>query len=180
MSSPRVGHASVDTSSDRQTDRSSSVLRHLSGVVGSQLEIHFAAACSNLLSLALPIVILQVYDRVIPNYSLSTLALLLLGLAVVLALDALLNHLRSHLSAWRGARIQHILNCSSVRHILDSDVKAFGADGPGVQLHRLNGIETLSGFYAGQEIQLRIDLPFAFLFIGLIAAVSVELAGVLI
>ena len=160
--------------------RASSALKRLDGGIGSRLEIYFAAACSNLLSLALPIVILQVYDRVIPNNSFSTLALLLIGLAVVLVLDALLNLLRSHLSAWRGARIQHILNCSGVEHILESDLKAFEADGPGVQLHRLNGIETLSAFHAGQEMQLRIDLPFAILFVGLIAAVSVELAAVLL
>jgi ATP-binding cassette subfamily C protein LapB len=150
------------------------------GRTGSRFEIFFAAAWSNVLSLALPIVILQVYDRVIPNNAVSTLTLLMLGLCGVLALDAVLNLMRSHLAAWRGARIQHILSCTGVGRMLDADLKAFETQGPGVQLQRLRGIEALSGFYAGQEIHLLIDLPFAFLFIALIASVSPQIAGVLL
>ncbi len=42
----------------------------------------------NLLSLALPVVLLQVYDRVIPNQSVDTLALLVVGLGLAFGLDA--------------------------------------------------------------------------------------------
>ena len=41
----------------------------------------------NVLGIGLPILILQVYDRVIPNQSLNTLLLLALGFVVVLGLE---------------------------------------------------------------------------------------------
>ena len=45
-------------------------------------DILFASLSLNILSVALPVVILQTYDRVLPNAALETLAMLVLGLAV--------------------------------------------------------------------------------------------------
>ncbi|MEP4377352.1 ATP-binding cassette domain-containing protein [Roseibium sp.] len=155
-------------------------LRDLSSRVGGRFEMFIAAAVSNILSLALPIAILQVYDRVIPNAALNTLALLLLGLVAVLILDAMLTLLRSRITAWRAIRLQHLASCASVKRLLDSDLKSFEQDGPGVQLQRLNQIAKLSSFQSGQGMHLLVDLPFAGIFIALIAIISVELAGVLL
>jgi ABC-type bacteriocin/lantibiotic exporter with double-glycine peptidase domain len=53
--------------------------------------IYFASFVINLLALSLPLSIMQVYDRVIPNRSLATLAWLFLGLAVALVIDFILK-----------------------------------------------------------------------------------------
>jgi ABC-type protease/lipase transport system fused ATPase/permease subunit len=55
-----------------------------------------ASAAINLLALALPLTILQVYDRVIPHQSIETLTMLLLGLVVVVAIDAVLRISRAY------------------------------------------------------------------------------------
>ena len=63
-----------------------------------------ASAAINLLALALPLTILQVYDRVIPHQSIETLTMLLLGLVVVVAIDAVLRISRAYVIAWAATR----------------------------------------------------------------------------
>ena len=156
----------------------SSFKPRIAGLHGHRFDVFFAAFWTNVLSLALPIVILQVYDRVIPNASMHSLVLFVAGLGCVLVVDAVLNLVRSYLTAWCSARVQHVLGCAAVRRMLETDIKSLEAEGPGARLQRLRSIESLRSFYAGQEIHLLIDLPFAFLFIGLIAMVAWELAAV--
>ena len=51
---------------------------------GYRAELIAASSAINLFSLALPITILQVYDRVIPNNSTYTLAIFVVALGVIL------------------------------------------------------------------------------------------------
>ncbi|NND49514.1 MAG: ABC transporter permease, partial [Rhizobiales bacterium] len=45
-----------------------------------------ASFASNILNLALPLVVLQIYDRIIPNQSLETLIVLISAVVVVVTL----------------------------------------------------------------------------------------------
>ena len=51
---------------------------------------------------SLPLVSLQVYDRIIPHRARETLALLMLALVIALVLDLALRTLRSALLGWRA------------------------------------------------------------------------------
>ena len=66
--------------------------------------VYFASFVINLLALSLPLSIMQVYDRVIPNRSFSTLAWLFFGLAIALAIDFVLKTLRSVLLSSQAMR----------------------------------------------------------------------------
>lgn len=127
-----------------------------------------ASLIINLLALALPAVILQVYDRVLPNQSQSTLLLLGIGLVGVLIIDAALRYGRSYLATWEAARYEHRLNCTAVDRFLAAKLSEVERDAPGVHLDRFNAIATLRGFYAGQGRMVLLDLPFIVLFLGLI------------
>ena len=52
----------------------------------------------NLLALMLPMVILQVYDRIIPNRATDTFAFLMAGMVVVILIDTALKVFRSLMS----------------------------------------------------------------------------------
>ena len=56
-----------------------------------------ASLLINLLAFTLPLTILQVYDRVIPNSSFNTLTALLVALFTVVVLDTALKIARNHL-----------------------------------------------------------------------------------
>ena len=71
----------------------------------SRWDIILGSLTINVLSLALPIVLLQIYDRILPNEAIGTLSLLIFGLGVALILEALLRQGRSHLTSWAGAKL---------------------------------------------------------------------------
>jgi ATP-binding cassette subfamily C protein LapB len=115
-----------------------------------------------ILGLALPIFILQIYDRVLPNNAGTTLLVLVLGLLVALLSDGALRLLRSRVSSWTAARLEHVLRCEALHAI-------FGRESPGTYLESINAITTLRDFETNQRIEIRVDLCFAVLYLGLIA-----------
>lgn len=123
----------------------------------------------NVLSLALPLVLLQIYDRILPNDSMNTLLILISGMGVALILEALLRVARAYLSGWMGARFEHIAGCAALERVLSSSVNDFEKEGSGVHLERLNSLSTLKEFYTGQAIMTLFDLPFAVIFLALIS-----------
>ena len=138
--------------------------------------IHSAVLVStifiNLLALALPLVVLQVYDRIIPNQAFDTFALLLIGLAVVLLLDGIMRVARAYLIGWAGVGFENEVAVESVERILYTPSHAIEQEPPGIHIDRLNAIDALRDFYGGQSRLLLIDLPFVLVFLGLVAIIG--------
>lgn len=138
--------------------------------------LHHAAILSsvfiNVLALALPLVILQVYDRILPNQALETLTFLMLGMAGVVLVDVVLKVARAHLVGWTAGQFQHRTGIESVSRILSAPSHLIEQQAPSVYVDRLNAIDALRDFYGGQSRLLLLDLPFIFIFLGLIAFVG--------
>lgn len=145
---------------------------------GYRAEIMLASCAINILSLALPITILQVYDRIIPNEANSTLAIFALALGIILLLDLFLSLGRSYITTWTSARVQHRLACQGVEHLFRSDLRAFDSEAPGVHIQRIRSIDSIKTHYAGQSLLLAVDVPFAILFFVLIGLIAGPLAMV--
>ncbi len=136
---------------------------------GHRADILAATVTLNVLALALPIVILQTYDRIIPNDARQTLLFLVIGIGFVLMLDAVLRIARAYVIGWTGAQYHHREACTAVGRILGARLVDYEREEPGVHLDRLEALDTLRDFYSGQAILILVDLPFAALFLGLIA-----------
>ncbi len=126
----------------------------------------------NVLALALPLVILQVYDRILPNQSYDTLGLLLIGLAVVVVLDTVMKVARAYLVGWSAARYEHQVGIAAVERILNAPSSLIENDAPSVHVDRLNAVDSMREFYGGQSRLLLLDLPFIFIFLGLIGFIG--------
>lgn len=122
----------------------------------------------NLLSLALPIVILQVYDRILPNAALTSFAALMLGLCGVVVAEATLRIGRSYVMSWTGARFEHATAVAAFDKILSANVQEFEKEEPGSYLDRLQGLDGLREYYSGQAALVLVDLPYVILYVGLI------------
>lgn len=131
-----------------------------------------ASVAVNILGLALPLLILQVYNRILPYEGLSTLALLSVGVLIAFALDLVLNIARSHLTGWAGAQYEHKAGCLAVRRLADGDLAHIETTPSGIHLDRLSSIEQIRDFYASQASLILIDLPFALLFLGVLALIA--------
>lgn len=126
----------------------------------------------NILSLALPLVILQVYDRIIPNQAENTFIFLILGVAGVLVLEFLLRILRSAVMGWEAARYDHKEAIRAMVHILGADTQCFESRSSGYFLDRMQALDRIQGFYSGQAMLLVIDFPFILIFLAAIAYIT--------
>ncbi len=154
---------------DAPTDRSG-VLDLVRPVMeGGRLPLLFASAGINVLALALPIFILQIYDRVLPNGATTTLFVLIVSLAVALAFDAALRALRAYVATWDGARFEHIVRYRAVERLLRAPLSHFERSTPGSYLERINAVGSMRDFHASQLLLSAVDLPFALILLVLIA-----------
>ncbi len=122
----------------------------------------------NLLTLAMPIVVLQVYDRILPNEATETFALMVGALVVAAVLDGLLRYCRSVILAWRGARFEYQHSLHALAHLLHADLVGFESQSRGAWLDRVQALEQVREFFHGQSILMLLDLPFVFAFLWLI------------
>ncbi len=127
-----------------------------------------SSLCINLLALALPILILQVYDRILVSENAGTLYVLAAGVCVIVIIEGVLRLMRSYLIHWAGAVYEHTILSNSLRHLLSADLADVENMSSAEQLQRLGGVGKLKEFYSGQALVALLDLPFVFVFIGLI------------
>ena len=133
-----------------------------------------ASAVINLFALALPLTILQIYDRVLPNAAFDTLTALIATLVIVIAADALLKCLRSTIVNWTAASFTHKLSVKAMATMLHSRPSAFKQTMASEHLERLNAITGLGGHLGGQSRVAAVDI----LFIPLFAAIIMLVGGV--
>lgn len=118
-----------------------------------------ASLASSVLTLGLPISVLQVYDRVLPNQSMSTLTMLTLALVAILLMDVFLRIFRGQLLSWTAAKYEHQLGCALTSALLSARLDLLERDGPGTQSRRLAAIDNLKSFYCGTAATAVFDLP---------------------
>lgn len=143
--------------------------------IGSLLLSTFAI---NVLSLALPVMTLQVYDRILPNPGSGTLPVLIAGVVLAIALEASLRLARAYVMGWAGAAYEHRLSCEAMNHVLDSDLSRLGSYGIGEHLHRMSAISKLKDFYNGYALTTLFEMIFVPLFLGLVIYIAGPLAAV--
>lgn len=122
----------------------------------------------NIFALGLPIFILQVYDRILPNLGLTTMQFLVMGLVVIMILDFILKSIRAAVTTYTGARFEHLARVAAVDKILRTPQDVYERETPGAYLDKVNAIGVVKEFYSSQLGTLFIDLPFAVFFLGMI------------
>ena len=137
-----------------------------------------ASIVINLLGLALPLGILQVYDRVIPNASTATLAMLSIGIGVALVVEIILRIVRSRVLAWSAMKLAWKANVDAACRVATAPAELVDAQPAARWFQRLQAVSTLSDFGMSRTPLLLIDMVFVVIFIPLLFASSGWLAAV--
>jgi len=116
----------------------------------------------NLLYLAGPLYMLQVYDRVIASGSVTTLVMLTIALVIAFAALAGLDMVRSRVLARAGVRLDRLLS----GRVVAATVEHFGGAASGGQL--LRDFDTVRQFITGSGVTALFDLPWVPLYIAVI------------
>jgi ATP-binding cassette subfamily C protein LapB len=135
-----------------------------------------ASVAINLLALALPLTILQVYDRIIPHQSVETLAILLIGLIVVVAIDAMLRVARAYVIAWAAMRFTQSAVATAFDRVMLASRRTFECEPVARQLQKIQAVQRLGEFYGGRSRLVLLDLPFVVVFIAIMALIAPSLA----
>jgi len=134
----------------------------------------------NILAVASPIFVLQVYDRVVSHNGLSTLAGLAIGMVIVLAADHIFRIVRSRILQ----RIALDLEVKISRRITDTFLDLplrYLENKPGSYWQRIfHDTEVLRNMVSGGAAIILSDLPFLVLFLVLIAIVAQSILWVVL
>lgn len=135
-----------------------------------------ASVISSILGLALPLAVLQIYDRILPNQTVETLTLLTIGLFAAFALDAVLKVLRSYLLGWNAVRSGFDAQLTAVIGLLRAPHEKIEKEPPAIWVDGFEAVRELSAFEGGQSRLLTLDIPLAGIFLVVLGLVG----GVLI
>jgi len=127
----------------------------------------------NILYLASPVYMLQVYDRVVPSGSVPTLVMLTLALVLALGVMAVLDFVRAQIVIRAGVRLDRIL---SERVMAAMVRQANAAPGAG-RSQALRDLDAFRQFITGSSFYALFDAPWAPLYIAVIALLLPLLGG---
>jgi ATP-binding cassette, subfamily C, bacterial LapB len=138
---------------------------------GVYRDVLWAALLINVFALAIPLFSMNVYDRVVPNRAFETLWALAIGALLVISADLLMRSMRSHFVDEASARIDVRVSASLMERVLGMQL-AHRPASVGSFASNLRGFEQVRDFVASSTVTALIDLPFALIFIGVLAWLS--------
>ena len=128
-------------------------------------ELLLASLLVTLLALALPIALLQVYDRVLPNAAIGTLEMLAIIVLIAILMEAGLRMLRGQILGRLAAAAEAQAHRAAMGRILNTPSHHFEAHGNGYYSERLAAIGSLREAWSGPALQAMLDVPFALLYL---------------
>ncbi|HEY1096138.1 MAG TPA: type I secretion system permease/ATPase [Alphaproteobacteria bacterium] len=134
-----------------------------------------ASLLINIFALVSPLFTMNVYDRVVPNNAIETLAVLALGVFLVYTFDLVLKYLRSYFIDVAGKNADIIIASKLLERVMAMRLDK-KPESVGMMANNLKEYETVRDFFTSGTLVMLIDLPFALLFIGVIALISGPLA----
>ncbi len=130
-------------------------------------DVLLAAFLINLMAIVIPLFILNVYDRVVPNNAFETLWTLSLGVILVIVVDFGLRMARGYVLDVAGKRVDIDLSALIMERVLGmqminrpASVGSFAAN--------LRAFESVRDFITSTTVIAFIDFPFAIIFLALI------------
>jgi ATP-binding cassette, subfamily C, bacterial LapB len=130
----------------------------------------------NLLGLVLPLAILQIFDRVLRNQSVNTLALLVIGLLCVIIAETALRFARNHLLHRTALREGFELHMRAVTGFLGAPRSANPKQSAESAFDAMSAVDDVSTFLSGNGRLALLDLPFVVLFLAVIWAIGGPIA----
>jgi subfamily B ATP-binding cassette protein HlyB/CyaB len=139
-------------------------------------EVLLASFALQLVGLATPLFTQVVIDKVIVHQTLSTLAVIGIGLFVFLVFNAVMGWVRQYLVLHTGNRVDAVLGTHVFAHLFGLSPRYFEHRPTGVVVARLHGVETIREFVSGAAVSLLLDIPFLVVFLAVMFAYSWQLS----
>jgi ATP-binding cassette subfamily B protein len=137
--------------------------------------IVIAAVSMNVLMLSVPIFFQLLIDRVVPNAALATLYVLAAGMVLVIGFDGAFSFLRNFLLAHVQRRLDYLISCDTVQHLLSLPINYFNETPAGQVVHTVHEATNVREFLTGRVFNAFLDLQAIVLFMPLLLLYSWQL-----
>lgn len=143
-------------------------------------ELAFLSFFINILALAVPLFVLQVYDRVVFFAGISTLQALVFGIAIAIGFDFVLRQARSRVLQRASVRVDAALSMRLYDKLSRLPLRQLERSEGARWLVLQRDVERVRNTLGGVPVVLAVDVPFALLFLGLIAVIALPILWVVI
>ncbi|MDR1854551.1 MAG: type I secretion system permease/ATPase [Azoarcus sp.] len=148
------------------------------GVIAENRRIYndvlLAAFVINLFAVAMPLFVMNVYDRVVPNSAVDTLWVLTIGVFIVLCFDMVLRTMRGYFVDLASSRIDVQLSAHIMEKVLGMRMEVRPGSA-GSLAATMKAFESVRDFIGSATVTAFIDLPFALLFLIIIGWIAWQL-----
>jgi len=151
----------------------------LDGGRGIVRDILVVSLFINVLALAAPVFVLQVYDRVIFHAGLTTLQGLVIGMVMVVLFDFVLRKARSRFFQAIAVRLDVRVGRGLFERIMGLPLRRLERYPAAYWQGLFRDLEVLRNSLAGPTAALAVDLPFALLFLVVVFVLALPVAWVL-
>lgn len=134
-----------------------------------------ASFLTNLFALTTPLFIKIVYDRVVPNNALETLAALAIGAGIIFIFDFLIRSLRGYFVELAGQKADAAMSGAIFEQVMNINFNSKPSK-IGVFANRLREFEAVREFFTTATITALVDLPFIIFYILVIYFIAGNLA----
>lgn len=165
---------------DRRTPEVGRVVRRhwFWGALADNIPIYrdvlLAAALINVFALAMPLFTMNVYNRVVPNQATDTLWMLGVGMILIMCFDFVLRLMRGYFIDLAGKRVDVDLSSRIMERVLGIRMENRPVSA-GSFAANLRSFETVRDFITSATVTALVDLPFAILFIIVMAWIDVPM-----
>ncbi|HEU4621124.1 MAG TPA: ATP-binding cassette domain-containing protein [Burkholderiaceae bacterium] len=179
---PPTSEASHEaTASTNATQGEHQVIAH--AISGSMPTLKRALAVSvvvNIVALLPAVFMLQIYDRVIYRSGLSTLAALVIGMALTLAIDLLLRRRRASMLRDAAVQIDAKISHGLISHVLALPLRTLESRPTATWFLAFKDVESVRAAYSGALALTLLDVPFALFAIALIGFIALPVLPVVL
>lgn len=141
---------------------------------GVYKDVLYASLLINLFVLASPLFTMNVYDRVVPNDAIETLWVFALGVIIVYSIDTFLKFTRSYLLEIAAKKSDIIMSSIIFEKVLNLKMEHHPAS-VGSFSSKLKDFDSIRSFLTNATMAAIIDLPFAIIFLSVIAYIGGDL-----
>jgi ATP-binding cassette subfamily C protein LapB len=140
-------------------------------------KIAVATCLVNLIGVATALFAMQVYDRVVPTLAYATLTTLVVGMALVVALDWTLKTLRARILDSLSCAVDQRLSQRVFDHLLHVQLDAQPRS-LGTLAAQVGSLDAVRHFFSATVVFALVDLPFALMFLLFIGVIGGAVAWV--
>jgi len=134
-------------------------------------DVLLAAFMISIFAVAMPLFIMNVYDRVVPNHAFETLWVLAAGVAIILVADVVSRTMRGYFLDLAGSRVDVKLSAYIMERVLGIRMENRPLSA-GSFAANLRSFEMVRDFITSATVTAFIDLPFALIFLLVIAWIA--------